>query len=106
MFYYVANSVDINELDFGCAAFIIPCLLHVSSFFIANIISLLSWQVEYVDHSGQARSALAEAPNEALPDNCRPSFGAAWLTKDKFKVSTWDAAFGMNGVWWPKLLNL
>lgn len=45
------------------------------------------FEVEYIDHSGQARSALAEAPNEALPDNCRPSFGAAWLTKDKFKVN-------------------
>lgn len=45
------------------------------------------FEVEYIDHSGQARSALAEAPNEALPDSCRPSFGAAWLTKDKFKVN-------------------
>ncbi|KAH6759855.1 exopolysaccharide production negative regulator [Perilla frutescens var. hirtella] len=45
------------------------------------------FEVEYIDHSGQARSAFAEAPNEALPDNCRPSFGAAWLTKDKFKVN-------------------
>ncbi|KAK4422462.1 hypothetical protein Salat_1828700 [Sesamum alatum] len=45
------------------------------------------FKVEYIDHSGQARYALAEAPNEALPYNCRPSFGAAWLTKDKFKVN-------------------
>ncbi|KAK6117031.1 hypothetical protein DH2020_049275 [Rehmannia glutinosa] len=45
------------------------------------------FKVEYIDHSGQARFALAEAPNEALPYNCRPSFGAAWLTKDKFKVN-------------------
>ncbi|KAL3619133.1 hypothetical protein CASFOL_036703 [Castilleja foliolosa] len=45
------------------------------------------FKVEYIDHSGQARLALAEAPNEALPYNCRPSFGAAWLTKDKFKVN-------------------
>ncbi|XP_057766684.1 uncharacterized protein LOC130987089 isoform X2 [Salvia miltiorrhiza] len=44
------------------------------------------FEVEYVDHSGQARFASAEAPNEALPYNCRPNFGAAWLTKDKFKV--------------------
>ncbi|KAL0371961.1 UNVERIFIED_CONTAM: hypothetical protein Scaly_0877700 [Sesamum calycinum] len=43
--------------------------------------------VEYIDHSGHARYALAEAPNEALPNKCRPSFGAAWLTKDKFKVN-------------------
>jgi hypothetical protein len=43
--------------------------------------------VEYKDYSlGQTQFALAEAPNEALPLNCRPNFGAAWLTKDKFKV--------------------
>lgn len=49
--------------------------------------------MEYIDHSGgQVRFALAEAPNEALPLNCRPNFGAAWLAKDKFKVGvvkTW-----------------
>jgi hypothetical protein len=44
-------------------------------------------QVEYKDHSsGQIQLAFAEAPNEALPLNCRPNFGSAWLTKDKFKV--------------------
>ncbi|KAG6399444.1 hypothetical protein SASPL_140925 [Salvia splendens] len=45
------------------------------------------FEVEYVDYSGQARFASAEAPNEALPNHCRPNFGAAWLTKDKFKVN-------------------
>ncbi|XP_004245966.1 uncharacterized protein [Solanum lycopersicum] len=45
------------------------------------------FKVEYVDHSGQARSALAEAPNEALPSDCRPNFSGAWLTKDKFEVN-------------------
>ncbi|KAL6530840.1 hypothetical protein OROGR_014700 [Orobanche gracilis] len=48
---------------------------------------IVSSGVEFIDHSGHARFALAEAPNEALPYNCRPSFGAAWLTKDKFKVN-------------------
>ncbi|KAL5794589.1 hypothetical protein ACOSP7_003183 [Xanthoceras sorbifolium] len=50
------------------------------------------FKVEYTDHSiGQTRLALAEAPNEALPLNCRPNFGAAWLTKHKFKVNeTYD----------------
>ncbi|XP_068327645.1 uncharacterized protein [Pyrus communis] len=44
------------------------------------------FKVEYKDQSsGQTQLALAEAPNEALPLNCRPNFGAAWLTKDKFK---------------------
>ncbi|KAG6791930.1 hypothetical protein POTOM_001065 [Populus tomentosa] len=49
-------------------------------------------EVEYKDYSlGQTQFALAEAPNEALPLNCRPNFGAAWLTKDKFKVNkTYD----------------
>lgn len=41
-----------------------------------------------MDHSGQARHALAEAPNEALPSDCRPNFSGAWLTKDKFEVVT------------------
>ncbi|OIT31921.1 PREDICTED: uncharacterized protein LOC109208062 isoform X1 [Nicotiana attenuata] len=45
------------------------------------------FKVEYMDHSGQARLALAEAPNEALPSDCRPNFSTAWLTKDKFKVN-------------------
>ncbi|MCD9638673.1 hypothetical protein HAX54_022795 [Datura stramonium] len=40
------------------------------------------FKVEYMDHSGQARLALAEAPNEALPSDCRPNFSVAWLTKD------------------------
>ncbi|KDP39747.1 hypothetical protein JCGZ_02767 [Jatropha curcas] len=50
------------------------------------------FEVEYKDHSlGQKQLAFAEAPNEALPLNCRPNFGAAWLTKDKFKVNrTYD----------------
>ncbi|XP_062029981.1 uncharacterized protein LOC133745839 [Rosa rugosa] len=46
------------------------------------------FKVEYQDQSsGQTQVALAEAPSEALPLNCRPNFGAAWLTKDKFKVN-------------------
>jgi len=36
---------------------------------------------------GQTRLAFSEAPNEALPPECRPNFGAALLTKDNFKVS-------------------
>ncbi|KAF3647996.1 putative ubiquitin-fold modifier 1-like [Capsicum annuum] len=47
------------------------------------------FKVEYMDHSGQARLALAEAPNEALPSDCRPNFSGAWLTKDKFEVVYW-----------------
>ncbi|KAG6397186.1 hypothetical protein SASPL_143351 [Salvia splendens] len=54
---------------------------------VSSCVDLRSSKVEYVDHSGQARFASAEAPNEALPYNCRPNFGAAWLTKDKFKLS-------------------
>ncbi|KAJ4952941.1 hypothetical protein NE237_029773 [Protea cynaroides] len=46
------------------------------------------FKVEYKEHSsGQTQGALAEAPKEALPPDCRPSFGTAWLTKDKFKVN-------------------
>ncbi|KAJ8568148.1 hypothetical protein K7X08_020870 [Anisodus acutangulus] len=45
------------------------------------------FKVEYMDHSGQARLALAEAPYEALPSDCRPNFSGAWLTKDKFEVN-------------------
>ncbi|XP_022738407.1 uncharacterized protein LOC111291093 [Durio zibethinus] len=64
------------------------------------------FKVEYRDHSlGQMRLALTEAPNEALPLSCRPNFGAAWLTKDKFKVNeTYDCWYesGMSTV---KLYN-
>ncbi|KAB2626203.1 hypothetical protein D8674_017863 [Pyrus ussuriensis x Pyrus communis] len=42
--------------------------------------------------------ALAEAPNEALPLNCRPNFGAAWLTKDKFKVNETYDCWYTNGI--------
>ncbi|XP_050130902.1 uncharacterized protein LOC126607386 [Malus sylvestris] len=60
------------------------------------------FKVEYKDQSsGQTQLALAEAPNEALPLNCRPNFGAAWLTKDKFKVNeTYDCwyTYGISKV--------
>ncbi|PRQ19100.1 hypothetical protein RchiOBHm_Chr7g0213391 [Rosa chinensis] len=60
------------------------------------------FKVEYQDQSsGQTRVALAEAPSEALPLNCRPNFGAAWLTKDKFKVNkTYDCwyTYGVSQV--------
>lgn len=46
------------------------------------------FKVEYKDLIlGHTQLAFAEAPNEALPLDCRPNFGAAWLTKDKFKVN-------------------
>ncbi|KAF9617395.1 hypothetical protein IFM89_036316 [Coptis chinensis] len=46
------------------------------------------FKVEYKEYSsGRMRHALAEAPKEALPIDCRPSFDAAWLTKEKFKVN-------------------
>ncbi|GFP79348.1 hypothetical protein PHJA_000078300 [Phtheirospermum japonicum] len=64
-----------------------PISVHSRCRIVSSSVDLRSSKVEYVDHSGQARLALAEAPNEALPYNCRPSFGAAWLTKDKFKVN-------------------
>lgn len=55
------------------------------------------FKVEYVDHSGHQKLAFAEAPNEALPSNCRPNFGSAWLTKDKFKVNeTYDCWYTMG----------
>jgi len=48
---------------------------------------MLSLQVEYKEYfSGQVLHAVAEAPKEALPHDCRPTFGTAWLTKMKFKV--------------------
>ncbi|KAI5656483.1 hypothetical protein M9H77_25276 [Catharanthus roseus] len=51
-----------------------------------------------MDHSGQQRLAQAEAPSEALPSNCRPNFGAAWLTKDKFKVNETYACWYTMGI--------
>ncbi|XP_010535934.1 PREDICTED: uncharacterized protein LOC104811073 [Tarenaya hassleriana] len=56
------------------------------------------FKVEYKDHLlGQTRLAYAEAPNEALPLECRPSFGAAWLAKDNFKVNeTYDCWYTLG----------
>ncbi|KAA8525137.1 hypothetical protein F0562_006999 [Nyssa sinensis] len=59
------------------------------------------FKVEYKDHSGQTQLALAEAPNEALPLDCRPNFGTAWSTKDRFEVNqTYDCwyTFGISKV--------
>ncbi|KAL6578671.1 hypothetical protein OROMI_008887 [Orobanche minor] len=67
---------------------------------ISSGVDLRSSKVEFIDHSGNARFALAEAPNEALPYNCRPSFGAAWLTKDKFKVGIRNSVNGTYECWY------
>ncbi|KAI4314566.1 hypothetical protein L6164_027460 [Bauhinia variegata] len=57
------------------------------------------FKVEYKDHfSGQTLVALAEAPNEALPLHCRPSFGAAWLTQYKFKVNETYQCWYTSGI--------
>ncbi|KAL8150506.1 hypothetical protein V2J09_020314 [Rumex salicifolius] len=46
------------------------------------------FKVEYFDHlSGEMVPGFAEAPKEALPHDCRPDFGAALLTRHKFKVN-------------------
>lgn len=46
------------------------------------------FKVEYKDYfSGRLLHAIAEAPREALPLECRPSFGAAWSAKSEFKVN-------------------
>ncbi|XWS49450.1 hypothetical protein CRYUN_Cryun12cG0004700 [Craigia yunnanensis] len=64
------------------------------------------FKVEYRDHSlGQTRLAFTEAPNEALPLRCRPNFGAAWLTKDKFKVNETYDCWYTSGISTVKLYN-
>ncbi|XP_022772211.1 uncharacterized protein LOC111314855 [Durio zibethinus] len=64
------------------------------------------FKVEYRDHSlGQTRLAFTEAPNEALPLNCRPNFGAAWLTKNKFKVNETYECWYTSGISTVKLYN-
>ncbi|CAE6187811.1 unnamed protein product [Arabidopsis arenosa] len=56
------------------------------------------FKVEYKDNlMGQTRLAFSEAPNEALPPECRPNFGAALLTKDNFKVNeTYDCWYTLG----------
>ncbi|CAI0441891.1 unnamed protein product [Linum tenue] len=57
------------------------------------------FEVEYEDHSlGRTRHALAEAPSEALPLNCRPNFAAAWMAKDKFKVNETYNCWHRDGI--------
>ncbi|CAM8944315.1 unnamed protein product [Rhodiola kirilowii] len=48
--------------------------------------------VEYLDYaSGRPKIASAEAPDEALPVDCRPTFGVAWLLKNNFQLNkTYD----------------
>lgn len=46
------------------------------------------FEVEYKEYfSSHTFHAVAEVPKEALPEECRPSFGAAWSTRMKFKVN-------------------
>ncbi|KAH9320975.1 hypothetical protein KI387_015614, partial [Taxus chinensis] len=46
------------------------------------------FKVEYKPHtSSQPIQAVAEAPREALPVDCRPNFSSAWRIKDEFKVN-------------------
>lgn len=55
------------------------------------------FKVEYTDHSGNPHTAFAEAPNEALPHDCRPTFNAAWMAKDRFKVNeTYDCWYTLG----------
>ncbi|KAK8496857.1 hypothetical protein V6N12_066060 [Hibiscus sabdariffa] len=62
--------------------------------------------VEYRDHSlGLMQFAQTEAPNEALPLSCRPNFGAAWLTKDKFKVNETYDCWYISGIPTVKLYS-
>ncbi|KAG8486502.1 hypothetical protein CXB51_019861 [Gossypium anomalum] len=64
------------------------------------------FKVEYTDHSSdQMQLALTEAPNEALPVSCRPDFGVAWLTKDKFKVNETYDCWYISGTPTVKLYN-
>ncbi|CAG7883885.1 unnamed protein product, partial [Brassica rapa] len=59
--------------------------------------------VEYTDHL--MGLAFSEAPNEALPPECRPNFGAALLTKDNFKarfsklLQSWLSVNGRRKYW-------
>ena len=77
------------------------CEFKICSFLGLNYFLFPKLQVEYKDHSGETRLALAEAPNEALPIDCRPNFRVAWLTKDKFKVSYLNLA--VSDIMWNKL---
>ncbi|XP_042388820.1 uncharacterized protein LOC121980718 isoform X1 [Zingiber officinale] len=46
------------------------------------------FEVQFEEYfSGQIFHAVAEVPKEALPHDCRPDFGIAWLTTLKFKVN-------------------
>ncbi|KAI3703581.1 hypothetical protein L1987_73771 [Smallanthus sonchifolius] len=55
------------------------------------------FEVEYTDHSGHPHTAFVEAPSEALPLDCRPTFNAAWMAKDRFKVNeTYDCWYTLG----------
>ncbi|KAL6008561.1 hypothetical protein ACLOJK_034074 [Asimina triloba] len=80
-----------------------------------HIIASAQYLVEYrEDYSGQTLHAMAEAPKEALPLHCRPSFSAVLLTKDKFKVTTlsvrsailWVVSAQQDGAAWKMDSNM
>ncbi|KAL9996490.1 hypothetical protein Hdeb2414_s0698g00936841 [Helianthus debilis subsp. tardiflorus] len=55
------------------------------------------FEVEYTDRSGYSHTAFAEAPSEALPHDCRPTFDAAWMAKDTFQVNeTYDCWYALG----------
>ncbi|KAG6506993.1 hypothetical protein ZIOFF_032327 [Zingiber officinale] len=54
------------------------------------------FEVQFEEYfSGQIFHAVAEVPKEALPHDCRPDFGIAWLTTLKFKV---NETYGLMGL--------
>ncbi|KAI0488393.1 hypothetical protein KFK09_028224 [Dendrobium nobile] len=57
------------------------------------------FEVEFKEYfSGQILHAVAEAPKEALPQDCRPSFDTAWMTKMKFEVNeTYKCTYKLGG---------
>uniref|UniRef100_A0A803L693 Uncharacterized protein n=1 Tax=Chenopodium quinoa TaxID=63459 RepID=A0A803L693_CHEQI len=97
-------KLKVDEVESGSywifLSVIVPCwllyddLLEVCALHLPRIWNVIDncLEVEYKDQfSGQTLLGLAEAPQEALPSDCRPNFSTAWLTKHMLKVNeTYD----------------
>ncbi|XP_026445277.1 uncharacterized protein LOC113345823 [Papaver somniferum] len=66
------------------------------------------FKIEYRQYSsGQIRSAMVEAPKEALSLDCRPCFGTTWVTKDKFRVNeTYNCKYTRHSRLWISFLTI
>ncbi|KAI3920571.1 hypothetical protein MKW92_036011 [Papaver armeniacum] len=78
-----------NSPCYHIVVLLISCIFFIFLFpLLAFFFIFAAGLIEYREHSsGRMQNAIVEAPKEALPLDCRPSFGTTWVTKYKFRVN-------------------